>query len=139
AAAGCPMGEVPEGKIATTTHMTHTDPPEHFQKRLVARRMISKERLQSYEPIINGLVHDQIDGFIGRGEVEYCAEFANPLAFRLICRILGFTLEDAEVFWTRGNPGTNHGARYLSAEELEAMQTRVPSTENFMREKILER
>ena len=43
-------------------------------------------------------------------------EFANPTAFRLICRILGFTLEDAEAFWTRGNPGTNHGARYLTAE-----------------------
>jgi cytochrome P450 len=139
AAAGCPMGEVPEGKIVTTTHMTKTDPPEHFQKRLVARRMISKERLRSYEPIIEGLVHSQIDAFVGRGEVEFCSEFANPTAFRLICRILGFTLDDAEVFWTRGNPGTNHGARYLSAEELEAMQTRVPSTENFMRQKIVER
>jgi hypothetical protein len=133
-----PGAECPVDRVVTSTNMPQSDPPEHTLKRRRSRFMVEPRRLESYEPIIEGLVHEQIDAFLDRGTMEFCSEFANPLAFRLICRILGFTPAEVDVFWSKGNPTTGHGARYLSAEERAELEAR-PSPEDFLREQILAR
>jgi cytochrome P450 len=118
--------------------MTMTDAPEHDVKRAVARRMIARERLASYEPLIQELVHERIDTFVHRGEVEFCSELANPLAFHMICRILGIPKEEVEIYWSRGQPGTGHGFRFLSEEQQAELLAR-PDPESYMREQVLRR
>ncbi|MGE0621549.1 MAG: cytochrome P450 [Pseudomonadales bacterium] len=47
-----------------------------------------------HEAMIRGFVDELIDGWIGRGEVEFISEFARPLPQKVMASVLGFPQED---------------------------------------------
>ena len=76
-----------------------SDPPEHKEKRALCFRGFTPGRLKTYEPRVRAIVDDLIDGFAGRGEVEFVSEFANPLPILVFCALFfGDAREDFDRF-----------------------------------------
>jgi cytochrome P450 len=73
-----------------------SDPPVHTAKRRLAFEFFKPARLPQYEPMIRRVIDDLIDGFIGRGEVEFVSEFATPLPARVIHNVLGLPESDSK-------------------------------------------
>lgn len=78
--------------------MAGSDLPEHRVKRLAGLKLISRERMRDYEPMVRAIVNELIDGFVDRGEVEFASEFADWLPIRVIAEVLGLPRDDAPLF-----------------------------------------
>ena len=70
------------------------DPAHHDQRALVARRFTPKA-VQRLEPVIDAVVDDLVDAFVGRGEMEVVDDLAAPFPARLTAHLLGFGEEHA--------------------------------------------
>ena len=70
------------------------DPAHHEQRALVSRRFTPKA-VQRLERAIDATVHDLVDGFIDRGELEVVDDLAAPFPARLTAHLLGFGEERA--------------------------------------------
>lgn len=103
------------------------DPPEHTQYRQALQPLFGPARMKDLEPKIRAIVNELIDGFAGKGEVEFVAEFAHALPTRVFLSLMGWPLEDAEQFseWTdialQGIPG---------ASEEESARARAEAANN---------
>lgn len=71
------------------------DPPRHAAIRKLIFSILSPARVREYEPMIEEMVGNLIDGFSGKGRVEFMHEFAMRLPMEVICTILGFGPERA--------------------------------------------
>ena len=65
------------------------DPPEHTRLRKVAARAFTRPRLMALKPIIEALAHDIVERAVERAEVEWIGEVAQPMAMRVMLRMLG--------------------------------------------------
>jgi cytochrome P450 family 142 subfamily A polypeptide 1 len=65
------------------------DPAHHEQRALVSRRFTPKA-VHRLEHAIDATVHDLVDAFIERGELEVVGELAAPFPARLTAHLLGF-------------------------------------------------
>jgi cytochrome P450 family 142 subfamily A polypeptide 1 len=65
------------------------DPAHHEQRALVSRRFTPKA-VQRLERAIDATVHDLVDAFIDRGELEVVDDLAAPFPARLTAHLLGF-------------------------------------------------
>ena len=74
------------------------DPPEHTRLRKVAAGAFTKPKLRSLAPTIEALAHDIVDRAARRGRVEWMSEVAQPLAMRVMLRMLGIA-EKEETRW----------------------------------------
>jgi cytochrome P450 len=133
------LPEMPAGAITTPFSMTQTDPPEHTLKQRSARGLVAKDRLQRCEGVLRRIAHELIDGFLARGSAELRTEFADPLALFTICELAGFPPEDRDVYMSWNRIGTGHGRRYLSAEELKALDTDKPDQISYCERLIQDR
>ena len=70
------------------------DPPRHRRYRDMVDHFFSVAGAEKQRDLITGIVHELIDGWIDRGEVEYVEAFATPLPVRVITTMMGFPLED---------------------------------------------
>ena len=70
------------------------DPPRHRRYRDMVDHFFSVAGAEKQRELITGVVHELIDGWIDRGEVEYVEAFATPLPVRVITTMMGFPLED---------------------------------------------
>ncbi len=70
--------------------MLTRDPPAHDRFRRLTTRAFTARRIASWEPHIERIVEELIDGFIDAGEVEFVSGFAVPLPVRVIATPLGF-------------------------------------------------
>jgi cytochrome P450 len=95
------------------------DPPEHTVYRQSLQRLFNPARMKALESEIRALVVELIDGFAGRGEAEFIAEFAHPLPTRAFLALMGWPLADAEMF-TRCTDITLLGLPGASEEESNA-------------------
>jgi cytochrome P450 len=118
--------------------MAGSDPPEHRQKRLSGLKLIGRERLREYTPLIERVADELIDSFAARGEVEFVSGFADWLPIRVIVDVLGLPAEDAADLkrWT-DSPG--QGARYLTDEELAAERERSADLRPYLERAIRDR
>ena len=73
-------------KVST---MLTRDPPAHSRFRRLTTRAFTARRIASWEPDIERIVEELIDGFIDSGEVEFVSDFAVPLPVRVIAHALG--------------------------------------------------
>ena len=82
--------------------MLTRDPPAHSRFRRLTTRAFTARRIASWEPDIERIVEELIDGFIGAGEVEFVSGFAVPLPVRVIAHALGVPREREGDFkaWT---------------------------------------
>jgi 2-amino-4-hydroxy-6-hydroxymethyldihydropteridine diphosphokinase len=73
--------------------LQRTDPPLHARYRRLVDRVFSIPAVKALTPHIEETCHRLIDGFIGRGECEFVAEFALPLPGIIIAEQLGLDTE----------------------------------------------
>ena len=76
------------------------DPPEHTRLRKVAARAFTKPKLTALAPTIEALADEIVERAATRGHVEWIGEVAQPLAMRVMLRLLGIA-ENEEARWQR--------------------------------------
>ena len=73
------------------------DPPAHTaQRRRINRWFTSKRAQTAWQPMVEEVVDELIDGFSADGEVELIERFAAPVPIRAIGAILGVDVGDVE-------------------------------------------
>lgn len=135
-AAGAPE---PEGPILTPGSLVFSDPPDHTIKRRAIARVVSRDRLPGYEPLVAGIANELVDGFAAEGSVEFRSAFADRLAVRTICEVAGFPPDAAELVMRWSRMGTRHGRRYLTPEQLAEEDRSGPEQAEYARRLILDR
>ena len=74
------------------------DPPGHTRLRKVAAHAFTKPKLTALEPTIEALANDIVDRAARRGHVEWMTEVAQPMAMRVMLRMLAIG-EGEEARW----------------------------------------
>ena len=74
------------------------DPPEHAKYRRILDPLFTPREMAGREPAVTALVNEMIDGFAGRGECDFHAEFAVPLPCTVFLQLLGLPLGDMDKF-----------------------------------------
>jgi cytochrome P450 len=72
--------------------------PEHKVKRAWGLRLVERERLRSYEPLIADIADELIDLFIDKGQCEFRWDFAEKLPAFVMMDLLGLPRDDASMF-----------------------------------------
>lgn len=70
---------------------------DHDRIRRLLRPAFTNRTIKAMQPRFQALANELIDGFAGRGEVEFVGEFAEPYAARILCLLLGLP----EVDWQK--------------------------------------
>ena len=76
------------------------DPPEHTRLRKAAARAFTKPKLTMLAPTIKALADEIVERATRRGHVEWIGEVAQPLAMRVMLRLLGIA-DKEEARWQR--------------------------------------
>jgi cytochrome P450 len=129
----------PHDEPLTPASMAQTNLPEHRRKRILGLKLVSQEKLRSYEPLVRRLADELIDGFAGRGECEFYREFANQLPVLVVAEILGLPRHDAPMFLRWYESVAPAASRFLSEEQLAEQQRSDAAAKAYMRQAILER
>ncbi|MDT2008503.1 cytochrome P450 [Rhodococcus opacus] len=104
------------------------DPPEHTFYRQALQPLFSPKRMKDLEPLIREVINELIDGFAAKGSAEFISEFAHELPTRVFLALMGWPLEDAEMFTEttdialQGIPG---GSEEESAKAREDAANRI--------------
>lgn len=79
-----------------------SDPPLHKKYRKLIEHAFSRAGVRKYEPYITEVVTALIDQWTEKREIEFIAEFCDPLPRLVIATILGFPVEDLPqlVIWS---------------------------------------
>jgi len=128
-----------EEKRRTPYPSAASDPPEHRLKRRLGLMMVTRQKLQSYEPMIQRHVDELIDAFIERGSFEFREEFGNVLPVRVILDVLGLPLEDEKRLRDWGDTEAGGSARYVSEERSLADERRTKQLAAYVRAALVER
>ncbi len=120
------------------TSMALCDPPENKLKRAVGAKLIGRERLREYEPMITRYTHELIDAFVDRGECEFVEDFAYWLPIKVIIDVLGLPQEDAVLLKRVGNL-SGQGSRFMTPEELVEETALQQELVTYLRRQIVER
>lgn len=67
---------------------------DHDRIRRLLRPAFTNRTIKALQPRFQALANELIDGFAGRGEVEFVGEFAEPYAARILCVLLGLPEDD---------------------------------------------
>lgn len=67
---------------------------DHARLRRLLVPAFRNKTIAAMRPRFQALADELVDGFAGRGEVEFISEFAEPYAARIICVLLGLPEED---------------------------------------------
>lgn len=83
--------EVPYERIGS---ILFRDPPEHTRWRKLLAKALTPAHVEAFRPRVAELVGELLDTIEGKGEVDFIAEFAAPLPFRIISEMLGTPVAD---------------------------------------------
>ena len=116
------------------------DPPEHTTRlRKVAARAFTRPKLMELKPTIEALANDIVDRVVKRGEVEWMAEVAQPMAMRVMLRMLGIAGDEE----TRWHQWSTDRARLLemiaTRAERKTAHITGESMTGYFRERLAER
>lgn len=78
--------------------MLFLDPPEHTRLRKLLNKEFTPNMIQRLRPRIQRAVDALLDEVVGKSEMEFMTEFANPLPVRVIAEMLGIPSEDQRDF-----------------------------------------
>ena len=78
--------------------MLFLDPPEHTRIRKLLNKEFTPNMIQRLRSRIQRAVDALLDEVIGKSEMEFMSEFANPLPVRVIAEMLGIPSEDQRDF-----------------------------------------
>lgn len=93
------------------------DPPDHRKYRSLVDHFFLGERLRRMRPLIEGIVDELISSFQSTGEVDFIQAFAEPLPVTVICKLIGFPLEDGAKLRVWSAAWAAPFARNLSLEQ----------------------
>ena len=105
------------------------DPPVHTAFRHALQPLFNPHRMNELEPQIRAIVTELIDGFATRGSAEFISEFAHELPARVFLALMGWPLQDAQMF-TEATDTTLHGIP--GASEEESIAARVEAAGRMM-------
>jgi len=78
--------------------MLFLDPPHHSRLRKLLNKEFTPNMIQRLRPRIQHAVNTLLDHALGKTEMEFMTEFANPLPVRVIAEMLGIPSEDQRDF-----------------------------------------
>src|SRR6266508_3430126 len=70
------------------------DPPEHRKFRKILDPLFAPRQMAHLEAPVAELVNDLMDGFAGRGEVDFAQEFSVLFPSQVFLTLLGLPLEE---------------------------------------------
>jgi cytochrome P450 len=74
------------------------DPPEHKKYRRILDPLFSPRQMAALEEPITGVVRELLDGFAGRTEIDFAAEFSIPFPSRVFLTMFGLPVEELATF-----------------------------------------
>ncbi|MUG91300.1 cytochrome P450 [Scytonema sp. UIC 10036] len=74
------------------------DPPEHERFRALVNKAFTSSRINKMHDLIQQIVDELIDSFIGQNQCEFVSEFAVPLPIKVIAQQLGVPQTDLPQF-----------------------------------------
>ena len=79
------------------------DPPRHTPLRAIHERAFDRDRISSFEPVIEEIVADLLDAAAAAGGMDAVTDFADKVPVYVINRLLGLPREDWDQFveWSR--------------------------------------
>ena len=80
--------------------MLFLDPPHHSRLRKLLNKEFTPNMIHRLRPRIQQVVNTLLDHALGKSEMEFMSEFANPLPVRVIAEMLGIPSEDQRHFQT---------------------------------------
>lgn len=88
-----------QGEFATFNQifskwMLFLDPPQHSRLRKLLNKEFTPNMIQRLRPRIRQVVNALLDEVVGKSEMEFMTQFANPLPVRVIAEMLGIPSED---------------------------------------------
>ena len=99
------------------------DPPDHVKFRRLLDPIFAPKQMNKIEPDIARMVNELIDTFIDRGRCDFSAELAVPLPSSVFLLLLGFPLEQLDMFLEMKNGILR--PRGASLEEMKDNQRRT--------------
>src|SRR3546814_1110435 len=74
-----------------------SDPPVHTWARRMLLPRFGPSRIEELTPITHGLADDLFDDFVDAGHADAAQDYAQHIPVRVIARMLGSPLEDANI------------------------------------------
>jgi cytochrome P450 len=74
-----------------------SDPPFHAEARRLILKALGPKAVEELEPITRAWCDELLDRVAGRPVVDAAIDYAENIPGRIVCHILGFPLEDAEM------------------------------------------
>ncbi|MBH0776514.1 cytochrome P450 family protein [Nocardia bovistercoris] len=89
--------------LALTSHMLHSDPPEHTRLRKLVNKSFTARAVAELRPRVERIADDLLDAMAAAAETDLMEAFAVPLPVTVICELLGVPYGDRADFtrWTR--------------------------------------
>jgi cytochrome P450 len=119
------------------------DPPEHKKFRKLLDPLFSPRKMALLDDEVSALVNRLIDGFIGRGEVDFAKEFSIPFPSQVFLTLLGLPLEELDRFLTMKDgiirPDHVTGKLYGSRAASDYQQKIADSVYDYFNEVLDER
>ncbi len=119
------------------------DPPEHKKFRKLLDPLFAPRKMALLDDEVSALVNDLIDGFIGRGEVDFAKEFSIPFPSQVFLTLLGLPLDELDRFLTMKDgiirPDHVTGKLYGSREASDYQQKVADSVYDYFNEVLDER
>jgi cytochrome P450 len=124
-----------------TDNLLTDEGPIHRRFRSAILSVVTPKRVREMEPAIRAIVTELIDRIEPRGECDFMADFAYPLAMLTTLRMIGF--EDAEKeldrfpFWA--DETFKFFAKSMDDEEQVVAAANAVDFQNYVREKLEDR
>ena len=115
------------------------DPPEHTRLRKVAAQVFTRPKLTALAPTIEALADEIVERAARRGHVEWIGEVAQPLAMRVMLRMLGIA-ENEEARWQRWSANRARLLEMIATRsERKTAHITGESITGYFRERLAER
>jgi cytochrome P450 len=120
--------------------MLFLDPPHHSRLRKLLNKEFTPNMIQRLRPRIQHAVNTLLDHALGKTEMEFMTEFANPLPVRVIAEMLGIPSEDQRDFqiWS-DDLADFFGNSTATVEDARRAQTSLINLTEYFRALLPER
>jgi len=117
------------------------DPPDHTRLRGLVAGVFTPQMIYNMRPRIQQLVDQSLDAAEQRGTLEIVGEFSYPLAFTVICELVGLPVEHREKFraWSEILVGSMDPELNPSPELVKQQTDAIVNASLFLNQMIDER
>lgn len=121
-------------------NVAFTTREDHEVKRAWTDRLFTRERLDSYAPVVREVADRLIDGFIDNGTVDISREFAEPLTLEVLTTIMGVPVADSARIKAWSDASTSIGFNpHPAPEDVEAARLANAEIADYVAAQCLER